>query len=197
MNRKSQKPGQGKGGDVRGLPPSQEAQDLLVHDVKAQESRLRVLHGDKPGQGEDQEHQPAPGVQGQGEQAGLAPEPGIARQDQQRKGQADKTLAHETHGQAHHEEHRPGPGGVVPGVNHHGHRGHQGQGHQVVGEELQVEGEKPDAGEEDDAPQPGGPGRQQAPADEIGQPDLSQADATGWAGGPPGPRPRRGDRPRG
>ena len=79
-------PGQGKGVDVRGLPPAQEAQDLLVDDVKAcRNPGWPCSMADKPGQGEDQEHQPAPGVQDQGEQAGLAPEPGIARQDQQRE----------------------------------------------------------------------------------------------------------------
>ncbi len=123
--------------------------------------------------------------------------PGIEAADEQREDQADKALTQEPQPQGQEEGAGPLEGGLFLPAQQKVEGGHQTQGDKVVGENLQVQGKKTDAGEEDEAPQPGRAPPQEAPADEVGEPDLAQGRGQEWAGGPPGRRPRKFYRPAG
>ncbi len=56
----------------------------------------------------------------------------------------------------------------------------------MIGENLQMQDEKADTGEEDEAAQPGGDLADEAPADEIGKPDFPHGYGQGGDAGAPG-----------
>jgi hypothetical protein len=146
---------------------------------------VRLLQPHEPG-GQEQDRQRQPlGRQKEQEEAGLPQAPGIEEADEHREHHADEAFAQEPGHQA--EKKGGGPlkrGRFLP-AQQEVEGGGQGQGNQVVREYLQVQGEKADAAQEDEASQPGGLPAQQAPAQEIGDPDFAQGYSQGGGSGGP------------
>src|SRR5208337_4590776 len=179
--------GKGEGIDVLRLAPSQEAQYLFINDLEFDEPRVGQLAGRKPGDHEKEKHGQAHRRPENGEQAGLAQLPGIEDDYQPREYQADEAFAEKSQPQGQEEEGAPLAGRLLLPAQQEIERGCQKKGDEMIGEDLQVQGKKADAAQEDQDPQPGRLPSQQAPADEVGDPDLRQGHPQeGQAGHPVG-----------